>query len=91
MSWREKVWKCFEDKDVILKWNVQTELPTPPRMPRCTERSGLLSPVVNASLPVRGRYAGKVRVLVTLPAAVGIFDVSGERLHPLRAKGKVTV
>ena len=63
MSAREKVWKCFEDKGVILKWNVQIELPAPPRMPRCTETSGLLSPV--ASLPVRGRYAGQVRVLVT--------------------------
>ena len=65
MSVREKVWKCFEDKGVILKWNVHIELPTPPRMPRCAETSDLLSPAVSASLPVRGRYAGKVRVLVT--------------------------
>jgi len=65
MSGREDVWKCFENKNVILKWNVQIELPAPPRMPRCTEASSLLSSVVTASLPVRGRYAGKVRVLVT--------------------------
>ena len=74
------MWKCFEDKDVILKWNVQIELPAPPRMPRRTETSSLLSPVVTASLPVRGRYAAKVRVLVTYPAAVGIFHVSVEHI-----------
>ena len=75
MSRREKVWNCFEDKDVILKWNFQTELPASPTMPRCTETPIMLSPVVTASLPVTGRYTVKVRVLVTLPAAVGMFDV----------------
>jgi hypothetical protein len=64
MTEREKVWKYFEDKGVILKWNVRVELPPPSRGPRCTETSGLFSSVLSASLPVRGRYAGKVRLLV---------------------------
>jgi hypothetical protein len=62
MGERQKVWNYFEDRGVILKWNVRVELPSPSRVPRCTETSGLLS-VLSGSLPVRGRYAGKVRLL----------------------------
>jgi hypothetical protein len=65
MSGREKVWKCVEDNKVNLNWNVNIELSTPPRMSTCTETSSVLSPVVSASMPVRGCCVGKVRVLVT--------------------------
>ena len=76
MSERERFWNCFEDKGVILKWNVRVELPAPSRVPRCSETPGLLSSVLSASVPVRGHRAGKVRMRV----ASGMFDVNFEHI-----------
>jgi hypothetical protein len=61
MSEREKFWNCCEGKSVVLKWNIGLELPPPARVPRSNTKSNILA-VLSASLPVRGRCTGKVRM-----------------------------